>query len=274
MRLAVIYHYYELNEAYKENLVFFLNTAILDEVDYFFYMSSACSAVLPKRSNIKYKRIENRNNDFGGVVEFSNDNSAGYDAYIFVNSSVRGPFLPSYYFSKWYEIFTLRLSECCAMAGSTINLLSVDSGYSRAFKEKFNFDPPYIHVQTMAYALSSDGFSLLLSKGFFDAPEDLSKNDVILRYEILLSQLLLNNGFNISSILPTYEIFSISKRDLKYPGTTTAGDPMKKSAFYGRTLSPLDCVFIKTNRDLISDKDLASYTFTSVARKEACGVLN
>lgn len=175
--------------------------------------------------------------------------------------------MPTYYPSRWYEILTSKLTNSVAIVGSSLNLLPENSFHSDYFKEKFNFSPPYIHVQTTAFALSSKGYRHLLKKGFFSVTENLSKNDVISHYEILLSQLLLNDGFSISSILPTYEEFSLSKRDVVYFKTTKNGDPLYKSAFYGRTLSPLESIFIKTNRDLISNKDLASYTFTALAYK-------
>jgi hypothetical protein len=268
VKVATIYHYYELNDTYKENLVYFLNTSIVDEIEYFFYISGTCSAELPRLSNIQYINIENKNNDFGALLEFSKNKKAlNFDAYVFINSSVRGPFMPTYYPSRWYEILTSKLTNSVVIVGSSLNLLPENSFHSDYFKEKFNFSPPYIHVQTTAFALSSKGYRHLLKKGFFSVTENLSKNDVISHYEILLSQLLLNDGFSISSILPTYEEFSLSKRDVVYFKTTKNGDPLYKSAFYGRTLSPLESIFIKTNRDLISKKDLASYTFTALAYK-------
>ncbi|ALE02587.1 hypothetical protein W908_00010 [Candidatus Pseudothioglobus singularis PS1] len=269
MKIATIYHYYELNETYKDNFIYFLNTSLFDEIEYFFYISGSCSVELPKLKNVQYTYIENKNNDFGAVVEFSRDKrSLSFDAYIFINSSVRGPFMPSYYSFNWHEIFTSRLSSKIAMVGSSINLLPEGSLISNYFKERFSFDPPYIHVQTTAYALSSDGYCLLLKERFFDVNENLKKNDVISRYEILLSQILLNNNFSIASILPTHEEFSVSKRGVNFKGTTKNGDPLNLAAFYGRTIPPLESVFIKTNRNLVSEKELASYTFTSLVLKD------
>ena len=269
MKIATIYHYYELNETYKDNFVYFLNTSIVEEIEYFFYISSSCSVELPNLTNVQYTYIENKNNDFGAVVEFSRDKrSLSFDAYIFINSSVRGPFMPSYCSSNWHEIFTSRLSNNIAMVGSSINLLPEGSLISNYFKERFSFDPPYIHVQTTAYALSSAGYCLSLKEKFFDVNETLKKNDVISRYEILLSQILLNNNFSIASILPTHEEFSVSKRGVNFKGTTKNGDPLNLAAFYGRTISPLESVFIKTNRKLVSEKELASYTFTSLVLKD------
>jgi hypothetical protein len=68
--------------------------------------------------------------------------------------------------------------------------------------------------------------------------------------------------------LPTYEEFSINNRNIKFSGTDRNGDSLYKSAFYGRTITPFENMFIKTNRDLISNRELASYTFTSLAKND------
>lgn len=269
MKLAVIYHYFEKDEIYKENLVFFLSAALHEDVHYFIYISGACSANLPKRPNLHYEKIENKNNDFGGVVAFFNDpRSKGYDAYIFVNSSMRGPFLPTYHQDRWYAPFIARLSDKVALVGSSINHLPTDAPHSSLFAQDYGITPPYTHVQTTAYALSAAGAQCLLAQGFFDETQRLGKHDVVSRYEILLSQLLLKEGFEIAALLPTYERFSLSAPELPYEGTLEEGDPLFAKAFYGRTLSPLESLFIKTNRNMISEKELASYTFTALATKE------
>ena len=61
--------------------------------------------------------------------------------------------------------------------------------------------------------------------------------------------------------------------------TSNNGDLLFKSAFFGRSISPLEIVFIKTNNHTktndnnISNRDLASYTFTSLTNKVSKGLL-
>ena len=275
MTTAIIYHYFELNETYKENLIFFLNTAISNQAEYFIYISGECSVTLPKFSNVHYFFIENKSNDYGGVAKFHQDHkSRSFESYLVINASMRGPFLPTYYNGHWYEIFTSRLSKTIAVVGSSINLLPLDAFHSKRFGQKFNYPPPFTCVQTTAYALSSDAYNILASKGFFDITKALSKSDVIRDYEILLSQIIVNSGLSISSLLPTYEAFDAEHKGVKFPGTLKTGDPLYKSAFYGRSLSPLECVFIKINRDLISPRELCSYTFTALESYYKKGLLN
>ncbi|MES2979280.1 MAG: hypothetical protein V4731_12725 [Pseudomonadota bacterium] len=274
MKTAVIYHYYELDLKYKENLIFFLSNAILPHIEYFFYISASCSAELPNLPNIKYIQIENRNHDFGGVLNFYKSGlHHGFDAYIFINSSVRGPFLPNYLSCNWDEILTSRLSKEIGMVGSSINLLPPSSSHTNSFRNSFGYAEPYIHVQTTAYALSLDAYQLIEAKGFFDFDKTLNKHELIDRYEILLSQILMNNNLSISSILPTYEKFSLGNRSINTNKTSVNGDPLYKGAFYGRTLSPFESLFVKTNRNMISNRDLASVTLTSLANKYNAGAL-
>ena len=265
MKTAIIYHYYEANVTYKENLIFFLNVAISSEIDCYVYISGTCSIELPSYDNVKYINIENKNNDFGAAISFSHlKESESYDNYIFINCSVRGPFLTTYYPYKWYEVFTSKLTKKTAIVGSSINLLPESCKDSRYFADKIVSPGPYIHVQTPAFALSSDGYMLLKKEKFFEVDDKLSHIDVILRWEIMLSQTLLDNNFNIASILPTYESFSVTSKKIDYKTTLKNGDPLRRSSFYGRSLSPLETLFVKTNRDIISKRELYSYTFTSL----------
>ena len=39
---------------------------------------------------------------------------------------------------------------------------------------------------------------------------------------------------------------------------------MFQGAFYGRSINPLEIMFVKTNRNMISYNDLCSYTYTSL----------
>lgn len=268
MKTAIIYHYFEANLKYKDNFVFFLNTAIEEKYDYYIYISGSSSVKLPKRKNIKYRYIEDKNNDFGRLVKFHQEfQSLIFSTYIFINCSVRGPFLPSYFHEKWDTIFSSKLSKNIVLVGSSINLLPSSTKHSELFSQQYHFKPPYIHVQTTAYALSRNGYKILLEKGFFNEDRFLEKNDLICRYEILMSQIILASGHSIGSILPTQYEFNNKKKDTEFQGTTNNGDPLYKYAFYGRSLSPLEIIFIKTNSNMISNRELASYTFTSLSNK-------
>ena len=232
MKTAIIYHYFELNRSYKENFVFFLNTAIFDDAYYFIYISGSCSVKLPNLPNVKYFFIENKNNDFGAVTEFAKHNdSNAFDVYVELNKAWIGANSDDEREKIWHQIFTSRLSASIALVGSSINLLPEKSYHSIKFGERHKFRPPFIHVQTTAYALSSIG-SEVAQKGFFNQYKKLEKDDVISDYEIQMSQIIMENGFSISSLLPTFEEFNIAKKVVDFPNTLRDGDPLFKSAGY------------------------------------------
>ena len=92
----------------------------------------------------------------------------------------------------------------------------------------------------------------------------MTKDEIIQGYEIAISQELIEQGFAIASLLQTQDYFTDDKRKTNYETTALSGDPAFRSAFYGRSISPFENIFVKTNRNMISNVDLASYTFSGL----------
>jgi hypothetical protein len=265
-RLAVIYHYFELDDEYRDNFLFFLNIGINNHAHYFIYISGTCSVNLPVLPNVEVSYIENKNFDFGAQCEFSKrDDCLDYDAYIFINSSMRGPFLPEYHAKAWQSVYTEKLKEKVVLVGSSINLLPENSDASQQFARATKYAAPFIHVQTTAYAMSCEAYRIMHNQGFYDVSHALTKLGTICYYELGLSQELLNKGYKIASLLPTYNEFCIEKRTLDYKNSLKNGDPSHKSVFYGRSASPFEILFVKTKRRALSKVELNSYTFTALA---------
>jgi len=272
MKTAIIYHYFERDETYKENFIFFLNCGVFDGPEYFIYISGEHSVDLLERNNVHYYSIENKNRDFSAISSFAKNQKAGcFDSYVFINSSARGPFTPTFYDQPWYQAFTSRLTDKIALVGSSVHL-GFDE--TNSINGSCSGGERGMHVQTYAFALSRNSFSFLKSLKFFDTKEILSQETLISRYEIGMSQILLASGYHIYSLLPTQECMQIDRVPSHFPSTTLKGDPMFKSAFYGRSPSPLETIFIKSNRNVISLTDLASYTFTSLANAHFSSNLN
>ena len=91
-KLCVIYNYYEKDEHYKNNLQFFLDNGILEEVDYYFVINGNYSIEFPKKSNIKIYNRENKGYDFG-AYSYIIDKLKVYDYNFYMNTSVKGPSL-------------------------------------------------------------------------------------------------------------------------------------------------------------------------------------
>ena len=53
-KICCLFAYYEKNDMYKENLNFFLNNGIYDEIDYYIIINDKCTLTLPNKPNIKF----------------------------------------------------------------------------------------------------------------------------------------------------------------------------------------------------------------------------
>ncbi len=263
---AVIYHYFERDLTYKNNLIYFLSVGILKDVDYFIMISGECTVALPDWPNVTYIKIENWNNDFGGYIKFFQvTQSDKYEFFVFINSSVRGPFLPNYSESRWVNAFTDRLRGDVHLVGASINILPESATHTRRFSATYGYEPPFVHAQTTAYALSAAAARYLIDIGFYAVERNLTKKEVIVHYELRLSQEIIRHGWNIGSFLPGYDGLNYRKLSMTYPNVSSRnGDVLFEGAFYGRTLSPTEAMFVKVNRNMISEADLNSCTFTSL----------
>jgi len=104
----------------------------------------------------------NLNLDYGGYVQAVKqvETLDQYDALLFVNCSVRGPFPPSDTEALWFEHFTRRLSDEVHLVGSSINHLPQGSRYARRYRTLFEHPEPLSHVQTTAYAMTQEPFDI------------------------------------------------------------------------------------------------------------------
>lgn len=260
--IAVIYHYFEKNETYKNNLIFFLGTAICDNIVYYIVISGNCSVSLPKSDNINYIYVENKNNDFGGYSTLLKSLKVEYDFYLFVNSSVRGPFIADYYEGRWVDVFVNKLKDNTHLVGGSVNILPNSSAYYSSIKKLNKYSPPFNHVQTTAYALTGRAINYLLSIDFYDNTKIMTKDEVVEKYEIAMSMEIAKNGWSFTSLMPLYNNIDFTQSYI-FPinHSSSSGDILHKQSYYARTLNPTELIFIKTNRDMLTDSELASYTF-------------
>ena len=267
---AIVYHYYEKDSKYRDNLIYFLSVGILEAHDYYIVIAGGCTIELPLKENIFYIKTSNKNNDYGGYSEFiktAAQKLQNYKFFIFVNSSVRGPFLPNYSPSDWTVPFIKKLSNDTHLVGSTINVLPIHSVYSKILGETSSYLPPFTHVQTTSYALTSEALNYLVSLGFYDIDRFMSKDEVIAFYELRLSREIIKNGWNFSSITPLYDCIDYrNQKEFTENDSAVNGDVLFKKGFMGRTLNPYDLIFIKVNRDMLPIEELDSYTYTSLSR--------
>lgn len=268
-RGLVFFHYFENGERYRENLVFFLSTAYRKDLDFIVVLAGSCSVQLPERPNISYFATENRNNDFGGyaaAIASYRDRIDDYDFFVFVNSSVRGPFFAQDAGASWVSAFVDRFSDDVHLVGSSIAILAVESDVSQHARKNYDFRYPYSHVQTTAYALTPTALKHLVGIGFYDVSDPLDKIDVICRYELGLSQELLRAGWNIRACLGKYNTLDYRQEHTDPNPSSVLGDPLYKRAYFGQTADPYELVFVKTNRRFLRSVQLPWITLRALLR--------
>ena len=252
----------------------FLEFRIIEDVDYVFIISGNHSIELPSRSNFRILFSENKNNDYGGYCDAikSINNLSQYSHFFFINSSVRGPFLAKTSTqTKWIDYYLDLLTDDVGIVGSTINILSHGSVIHNIYQEKFSGNAPYSHVQSTAFCLNFKILHHLISNNFFNEESTLSKNEVVAKYELGLSQEIIKFGKNIKCLLPEYNALDYRLPHSDINPTSVEGDPSFVNAYFGRTMHPFETIFIKTNRGLFSGKylDRLAYSMHSHMPKSA-----
>jgi lipopolysaccharide biosynthesis protein len=137
---------------------------------------------------------ENIGYDFGGWSDaLLKDNLyKNYDNFIFVNSSVIGPFLPYYCKDKWTDIYINGLKNNIKLFGSTINTCNDPLNKS--------------HVQSYIFSMNKSTLEYLIHCEIFSSTNYAKTfNDAIWQKEVLMSRKIIENNWNIGSLLPYYK---------------------------------------------------------------------
>ena len=148
-------------------------------------------------SNARYLRHENACYDIGtvGWVLEKHINVQFFKYYVWLNSSVRGPFLPAYLRGRlhWTEPLLSRLSPAVKLVGATINC-------GRAYEL-----PPTPHVQSYVAATDAAGLEVLLATGrVFKCWE--SMRETVINSEIGASVAIMGAGYTIDSLMLRYQV--------------------------------------------------------------------
>ena len=247
-KCVCIYAYYEKDEKYKENLRYFLNNGILDNIDYYIVINGSCTVTIHERSNLIVINRENKGYDFGAwnfcVNNFINKK---YDYYIFLNTSVRGPYLNDNDTNWVKEFLKLFNTKDVKLVGTTISVYSNSGGYfdRTLLRNISNHNGPYTHVQSMFFILDDESFNYLKKLDFFKQ-DFYNFKDLIGNKEIGMTQLILKNNWNINCILPKYQNYDY--RVVKQNFNPTCEDPCMRGCYFGKSIDPYEVIFFKNNR--------------------------
>lgn len=241
-KTLIIYCAHTINE----NLIFFCRNGYIDDAkyDYIFIFNNPCLKLefSIDKPNIKIMTRENIGYDFGGWthVLFSDDSDnkdrrlyEKYDYFILLNSTVRGPFLPSYYNQKehgyWPELFISKLNNDVKLVGAIVAFY-----HSRPF------------ISSAFLVTDRIGLDIGIKNKIFD-PEVIEKKKllIVLKKEMGFSNAIIEAGYNIKSMLSYYK--DINLKNYKHPVTICHLNPKQ---YYGIDVNPYEIIFMKSNRKI------------------------
>ena len=232
---------------------------------------------LPKADNFQYHFTPNENFDYGGYASAIRtlDLLHQYEHFIFVNTSVRGPFLPPYIGKSieksWDQILIDLLELDVGIAGTAVALTPAHHSIAKLYNTKYGVSSHneniLAHVQSTCYILPKASLQYLVNTGFYESAPTLSKDETVRDYEIRLSQLLLAQGLNLKCVLPEYS--QVDYRELKNDinPASREGDSGFLNSYFGRTAHPYESMFIKTSRNTYSDQCLKQLAHSMGSQK-------
>eukprot|EP00892_Ulva_mutabilis_P003130 jgi/Ulvmu1/12818/UM097_0047.1 len=180
---------------------------------------------------------------FGWVLKTEDIDTALYKHFIFLNSSVRGPFLPPYLKDKVHftEAMTSKLVGDVKMVGPTINCegtATLESGERRS-------NP---HVQSFAVATDAIGMELLVRDGKVFGCYDAFQ-ETIYHSELGASAVILEAGYNLDSFMGRYQ--GVDWRDKSVWECNAAENPFNYARVDGVSLAPMELMFVKVKHNMV-----------------------
>ncbi|KAL4442029.1 hypothetical protein ABPG77_011290 [Micractinium sp. CCAP 211/92] len=254
-RTLVVYAYGGSDPEYPTNLGFFLDEAVKadDGCDYLIVMQQGEGVAPPGPlptlpRNARFVRHPNKCFDWGTwgwALDSQVANLGSYEYFIFLNPSVRGPFLPAYLRGRmhWTEPLLSKLGDSVKLP----------------------------HVQSYAVATDRRGLAVLRSAGSVFACHE-SMRDVIHSSELGSSRVILEAGFNIACLMQRYQARDLIATEGRLPSGSAAhkgvdwrrretyaqglcngaANPLPAGANNGVDVDPLEVLFIKVKSNMLA----------------------
>lgn len=263
----IFYAYFESPSAVR-NLSFFMDQGLLKGVDniksVLIINGKECS-INENDLNNKWDLIlrrDNLNMDFGAwshAINLLQNELDNYDRYFFINSSVIGPFFPTWvrFDTKfeWIRIFSELITDKIKLAGLSINIYS-GKYFSeiKKFKQKkiggltIDYSNSILpHVQSMFLVIDKVGLNIALKNGIFNLDSNIySKYELIAYKELALSHMILEFGYDIDCILSNYSSKNYHSLEIRHLNIDRGGFPWVENGYLGRTIHPYESIFFKT----------------------------
>lgn len=250
---------------YRENIEFFFKHGEVNND-----LIKTCFVINGNKKSLNLdfsnKNVIERENTYGDFAAYTHAletyGKNNFDFFIFINDTCRGPFLPDYLNKEtsWQDLFLNKIDKEIKLVGPCWN-------WTNTKRKKGN-----LHIQSSCWATDKKGIEILtkwnvLKTNFYKelGPSDFLDKDFKDRYinwcEIGMSQVIKKNGYKIKPFMMSQYEFPQSQ--------ISSGDCQKIGAYYGSTIHPFDCMFIKTNRILNTDlKNISSWQNSKL--EESC----
>lgn len=237
MKILCLYNFHEINGS----VINFIKNCLFEDKNIDFLLISNNLNITKEHLNLpnycSFVSRENTGFDFGGWSYglLTGKKYLYYDYFILCNCSITGPFLRNNH-KKWTDSFINGLENNVRIFGPTINCRGL----------KGDFQP---HVQSYFFSMNKETLEFLIEKNIFSL-ENIAKSyhQAILEKEILMSKLILENGWNIGCFLKCYDGYDFTKIDKK--SKKYYGDLMFPR-FQNKAWIKEDLIFIKSNRGIL-----------------------
>lgn len=244
----VVYVFSDTDPEYIRNLRYFVSNGIWDEDGCQYIIVIQQSKTLPAYelpelpANARYMQHANECYDwgtFGWVLDQVGSAADEYTYFVFLNSSVRGPFLPPVWPKgrHWSRAFTERITDQVKLVGPTISCEG--SPKSASTNSAFRRNP---HAQSYLLATDQVGLQVLKDDGrIFKCHHD--RLDTIWHAELGSSKAILKAGYNLDCLMLRYQ--GVDWRDQINWQCNGGNNPFTEFQNDGLSVHPLETLFIK-----------------------------
>lgn len=272
----------------RRNLEFFVRYGVLGQhapnsqqaTIVFIIHGGHTSVALPENySHVHVLRRENVGLEFCGYAEALDKYQNGtHRLFLFLNSSVRGPFLPTYLplVVPWNFLFEQFLDDpavklfgvsinclCCKEVEKKCEVCSEAGGLEKLHVQSFFFGTDEIGLEVIKPTLRCHN----------------SRSQAILESEIGMSRSILQAGYNLAALDKFWFRHDFNNRNLTERMCRSVaefsvphrGDTHFESAYFGMDHHPFESLFIKTNRWKSQSIELYTQWSTPTNSRELCG---
>jgi hypothetical protein len=265
-KTLVLYVFHEKNERVTQ---FFQNALFLSERVNFLIICNNPSInkeelkqeVYGKANIVDILVRENKGYDFGGWSDglslvFGKEIEK-YTYFIFVNSSVIGPFLPDGTpLESWPDIYISKLNgeHNVKIVGSTIN---TEGGNTKVIsnnqlRKSILIRNPMLdaHVQSYIFCVDIESLFYFIEEGIFDTKQYITEFGNAINKEVLMSRKMIEKGWNIGCLFHHYVgvDFTFKTQHPDVYKKRWLGDIMVPHFYENIYWKREDIVFIKGNR--------------------------